>query len=661
MRGSFLIGLLFVLWSEINGQYFKLDYVISHEPIRLGHVDVEKNYLIKSDIQSIWKSHPRAQVLRSIDDDHHIVSGLTETSVPAWEVNDEWKLNLSQHTSSRFYILGSHQANVEMLKEFEILKAYPDLNMWLIKGSFDKVKRLLLEKPEIIQISNKVYTPEVESRVIDLNLNPNRVNKIHHFNPLLNGSSETVSIQENRFDALDIDLLNRSINSGLESEITDNHATEMATIIAGKGNSFITGRGVAKNLTITSSDFFDAMPDSDESYSSLGVITQNHSYGLPRENEYGMRARAFDLSAFNNDKLLHVFSSGNEGLEVSSDGRYAGLEGFANLTGDIKMAKNTLVVGSVDTVGNVPAFVSRGPAYDGRVKPEVVAYSVVGSSNSAALTSGVATLLQQQYRNNTNTDMPSALVKSLIINGADDVGPDGLDFLTGYGNVNAWNSLKMLENDQFFINSVSVNEIRTMNLILPTNAVNLKVTLVWTDVPGNVGDFSALVNDLDLRLDDGTAIVLPWVLNDDPTIAALSEPAMRGVDDVNNVEQVTISDPATNYTIEVEGTRVNGVQDFYVTWSYQLEDSFEWDFPTGSDNMPYNGETGSYFRWSTPMLGVGELSYSLDDVNWVLLEDQVDLTTGYWRWNNPPILNNGVKARMVVGSDSFETAYFSVF
>jgi hypothetical protein len=38
----------------------------------------------------------------------------------------------------------------------------------------------------------------------------------------------------------------------------------------------------------------------------------------------------------------------------------------------------------------------KGPAFDGRIKPEMVAFGIDGSSGAAALVSGVAILLQQQ-------------------------------------------------------------------------------------------------------------------------------------------------------------------------------------------------------------------------------------------------------------------------
>lgn len=622
----------------------------------------EQVFLIESSLEALRNSLDTYQILRTIDANHHVVKAkLNGNRDGIWRVNNEWKLNLHQDASKGlFYITVTDKFDGSSLSSFNILKQYSSINTFLISGSFRDIESTLLNDHDVIHVTNKVSKPFVESRVIDLNLNPNRVNKVHHFFPTLNGGSETVSIQENMFDVEDIDLLNRSLQSGLESEEVDNHATEMATIIAGAGNSFVTGRGVAKKATIISSSFSDAMPDSNEDYIEFSVNTQNHSYGIIRASEYGIEARAFDVSADQNRNLLHIFSSGNEGLEISRDGIYEGLEGFANLTGNIKMSKNSLVVGSVDTIGNAPDFVSRGPAYDGRVKPEVVAYSVVGSSNSAALVSGIATLLQQQYREANITDMPSALVKALIINGSEDVGSEGLDFVTGYGNVNAWASLNTLVSNQTYSGSVANGSMDSFDLNIPTDAINLKVTICWTDPAANANDFPALINNLDLRLNDGATTILPWVLDSNPSIAELGKMAIRAVDDLNNVEQITIDNPEENYTVEIVGSSVAGTQDFYVVWQYEFADSFEWDFPTGSDNMPYNGETGSYFRWTTTKSSTGTLSYTTDDVNWLVLDNNVQLEYQYWRWNSPPSIEGEVRARIEADGEMFETELFSV-
>ena len=59
------------------------------------------------------------------------------------------------------------------------------------------------------------------------------------------------------------------------------------------------------------------------------------------------------------------------------------------------MAKNILTVGATDSFSIVAALSSKGPAHDGRVKPELVAFGEDGSSGAAALVSGTSLLLQQ--------------------------------------------------------------------------------------------------------------------------------------------------------------------------------------------------------------------------------------------------------------------------
>ena len=81
--------------------------------------------------------------------------------------------------------------------------------------------------------------------------------------------------------------------------------------------------------------------------------------------------------------LLHVFLAGNQGTAKPSAGMYRDL-GFANLTGNFKQAKNVLIVSAVDSTMTVNSLNSRGPAYDGRVKPELVAHGQGGTSEAAA-------------------------------------------------------------------------------------------------------------------------------------------------------------------------------------------------------------------------------------------------------------------------------------
>ncbi len=603
------------------------------------------------------------QLIRRLDENHFIIriDKRLSNGFKTWNANNSWKLNLADHKKQEYiYIKVTKDFDASILKAPKVCLVHPTFTLLQISVKNHDLAQLT-EHPEVLLISEEGNSPKTESRVIDMNLNPNRVNKIHHFYPELQGQTETISIKENHFDQNDIDLLNRAIETGLESPFVDVHTTEIATIIAGAGNSFVTGLGVAGEASLTSSDFITVLPDNESYYSDYGVKTQNHSYGTEIESFYGIQAEAFDLSANENPDLLHVFSSGNEGLESSQSGSYAGIDNYANLTGNFKMSKNTLSVGSVDTVKNSVIYSSAGPAYDGRIKPEIVAYSVVGSSNSAALISGISALINQRYKELHATNIPSALAKSILITSAEDVGDQGLDFRTGFGSVNAYRAMVILEDQQFLTGTVSNDEVIQFELNLPTNAMNLKVTLCWNDPAANAMDHKALVNDLDLRLIHNETTLLPWILDHSPSLSALQSQAIRAVDRLNNVEQVTVQNPGNQITVEVEGFEVIGNQDFYISYQYDIQDHFEWDFPTGSDNMPYNGETGSYFRWTTTLNGNGHLEYSVDDgVSWITLEEAVDLTRGYWRWSNPPDLKNSVIARMISNETAFQTDVFTV-
>ncbi|MEZ4637168.1 MAG: hypothetical protein R2856_19810 [Caldilineaceae bacterium] len=107
---------------------------------------------------------------------------------------------------------------------------------------------------------------------------------------------------------------------------------------------------------------------------------------------------------------------------------------------------------------------------------------------------------------------------------------------------------------------------------MPAGRTDVKFTLAWDDEPGNPAlaiTAAQLVNNLDLEVvDPNGTLWRPWVVpalpqsNNlaggvaDPIVRATHVlPAMRGVDNLNNVEQVTVNNPAGlpvgNWTIRV--------------------------------------------------------------------------------------------------------------
>lgn len=585
------------------------------------------------------------------------VNYLWKVAEPVWAVSPKERAKFTVKTTKDFDLrkMTSH------LSDIRVTNTRNDI--WIVETKLQTILNHLVLFDEIEYIGVESNMAQEESRVLDLNLHPNTVNQVHYAFPTSNGSGMTLSIKEQHYNVDDIDLLGRHVASPLGSATISIHATEMATIAAGAGNSFITGRGVARAAKLTSSDFANLSPDRDEDYQALNAWVQNHSYGTVIENFYGALAEGYDQSANRNQGLLHVFSAGNKGLETPATGTYQNIAGFANLTGNAKMAKNVLIVGAADTTGNAMFFSSRGPAPDGRIKPEVVAYSSQGTSNSTALVSGVAIVLQQVYKEKTGVIAPSALIKSILVNTAHDIGEPGPDFKSGYGNVDAYRAVTELRADHFFSGTISDLQTQQFNMNIPEGAKNLKVTLTWNDPAAPANSGKALVNDLDMTLATAGTGWKPWVLQTAPQLAALNQAATRGEDHLNNIEQITLEEPVSGtYTIAVHGYDVPvGPQQFYISYQWDTGNTFEWKFPTGSDNMPYNGETATYFYWnSTLPETTGRLEYTTDGSTWQVIADAVTLKKGYLRWQNIPEIASVAQARMVTSNGTFLTESFTI-
>jgi hypothetical protein len=383
------------------------------------------------------------------------------------------------------------------------------------------------------------------------------------------------------------------------------------------------------------------------------------------ENIYGNEAQAYDASVVANPKLVHVFSAGNSGNFTTTTGPYANIPAFANLTGNFKMAKNVIVTGAADSVYRVELLSSRGPAYDGRVKPDLVAFGESGSSGAAAIVSGSAIVLQQAYRQVLGgTALPdAALTKALLINSADELNTPGPDYVSGYGSLNLRRAADNMLQSRYFSGSIANGASQSFNITVPANARRLKVTLVWTDPVATVNAAKALVNDLDLTLSLPAASQSwqPWVLRSFAHVDSLRLPAERRRDNLNNVEQVTLDNPAAGtYTILVAGTAIpSGAQTFYVAYQWDTLNTFRWSFPSQQDNL-LSGER-SLVRWeSTYGAATGLLEFSRDGgSNWQTVQAAASLANGYAGINVPDTFSTG-RLRMTVGSDVYLSEVFTI-
>ncbi len=491
-----------------------------------------------------------------------------------------------------------------------------------------------------VQFIELIRKPAEELKQEGLDLTLNEIKLTHHRFPELSGTNMTVSIKEDLFDTTDIDFKNRINVSSMASDKIRLHATNMASIAAGGGNSDPTAKGVAWDAIISSSDFAQLLPDDDSYFLSDMISVQNHSYGTGIENYYGIESAAYDALCNRIPELVHVFSSGNEGSVSPPTGTYAGLAGWANLTGQFKQSKNTITVGATDSIYQVINISSKGPAYDGRIKPEIVAYGHGGSSGAAAIVSGAALILQQAYENIHGSLPPSSLIKALLINSAKDILNPGPDFTSGFGSLQLHSSLQGLINEQFVISGIKEQEVDTHDITIPPGTLLLKVTLAWNDLPADPLDPSSLINDLDLRLEPNNQgiYLVPWVLKIVSADDSLSEDAHRGIDSINNVEQITTQNPFSGvYHINVHGKKVtNGAQEYSLAWEIISSKEFTWVFPTRSDHLV--PDVSNRIRWNSQAGLNGRIEFRKVGVsNWNLLADDVDPDVGYYNWNVPSI------------------------
>lgn len=557
----------------------------------------------------------------------------------------------------------SREALEECLRKYNIsAKVYAEPRtpqLLLISGLNAAQLRELAACPAVKYIDQGNRQPTEEAELRNADLSANHIPAVHSQYPQLMGQGLVASVKERPFDPADLDLRGRTIAAAEASDGYSPHATTMATYIAGAGNSGPLGLGVAPGAKLTSSSMEELLPDPTAQLLQAGVSVQNHSYGVGVENYYGLEAQAYDAQVIEAPQLLHVFSSGNSGGEAGATGKYAGIPGFANLTGQFKQSKNSLSVGALDPDGSIGARSSKGPAYDGRVKPELTAYGKGGTSEAAAVVSGIALLVQQAYREQHESQLPPAsLVKAILINSADDVGRPEVDFEAGFGNANALSAIRTTRNRQYITENIAQGQELTFRISVPAGVRRLKATLVWHDPAAEAGEEQALIHDLDLSLRQAATgqVWEPWVLSAYAYPDSLRQPARRGKDRINNVEQVTLASPKAGvYELQVQGHRVlSGRQPFALVYTFETD--AEWKYPVAGSSL-IAGQVNR-IRWQGMQQGNARLEYRIagNDV-WQLIAEGVDATTFGYDWQAPDTVAE-VQVRLSMAGEVLESDTF---
>jgi subtilisin family serine protease len=389
------------------------------------------------------------------------------------------------------------------------------------------------------------------------------------------------------------------LKSYTDRELPDDpngHGTFMAATIAGSGKA---SQGQYRGIASGASLYFQALLDKFNNLKlperleelfrpaySAGVRIHVNGWG-GGTNSYKTNSVQIDDFVYRYPDFLPVFGAGNSGPSNGS------LTSEAN-------SKNALVVGS----SQVPRPVfgpearyadqsadssSRGPTADGRIKPDILApgsalisansslaegnfaansfYTRMGgTSMAAAVTGGALALLREQLKNQNIANPSSALLKALLINGARPQTGDPAQ--EGFGILDLAGTVLALQEGTFKINDVKtglkVGEIKEYKLQVTDPSLPIKITLAWVDPPAVTEASSALVNNLDLIVQDPSG--KSYYGNDFS--------GQGRADDKNNVEQVSIPiSKVGEYIIRVKASSISqmGFQDFALVYGQSLK------------------------------------------------------------------------------------------
>lgn len=552
-------------------------------------------------------------------------------------------------------------------KAVVIIKTDTSSHSVVVQCNATYLKQHLLSLKEIIFIDE--YTvPQTEVGIIGYNRSFHGINLLDYAIANANGKNIVAGIKENKMDDADLDIYKRVLPSSIASTQKENHATIIASIIGGAGNSFYDGRGVANACTFFSSTFANLFADDAAVLNQNKITVQNHSYGTIPQQFYGAEAVSYDVQTWQNKNILHVFSAGNKGLAAATEGRYINIANYANITGNFKMAKNIITVGAIDGAGNVAAESSAGPLYDGRLAPQLMALGPNGTSDAAAIVSGTIAVLQQVYADsNSQAIPPAALIKALLFNTAEDIYKTGIDYKTGYGVINSYAAVKALQQKKYDGGTLAQGQVWTKNISVPVNTAQLKITLAWTDSAATVNSNKAIINDLDIEVQELASGIIykPWVLSAAATIDSLVKLPVQKRDSLNTAEQINIALPAAgNYQIKVSGTAVfSPVVAFNIAYNTDTLNTFAFTSPQHAADVNREENPATVIKWKTFIADTnttGNLYISYNSgTNWQLIQPSLKIYTRQYTW---PIKDTNSVAilKMETGFGNFLSTNFII-
>ncbi|MDX1683738.1 MAG: S8 family serine peptidase [Saprospiraceae bacterium] len=463
-----------------------------------------------------------------------------------------------------------------------------------------------------------------------------------------------------------IDYKGRLDNLQTAGLVNIEHADMVSGIFVGGGNLNPRAKGMASGAFLYVVNYVDHFMDNTlDLHRQEDVMVTNSSYSNGCNDGYTTITRTVDDQIERNPSLLHVFSAGNSGTR---DCGYGAGNRWGNITGGHKIGKNVIATANLRIDVSLENSSSRGPSADGRIKPDLAArgtdqlstdpnnlYSPGGGTSAASPgVAGVSAQLYHAYRDMNGGENPeSALIKAALMNTANDLGNEGPDYLYGWGHINANRAYELLRDGRYERSTVDHQEEAIHEIEIPDSVKELRVMLYWKEPPAAAGSQIALINDLDLMLidEDGNEFE-PWLLDPTPDPVGLGEPAGKGRDSLNNVEQVLLRNPEPGiYKVIVIGNNMPfGERPYYVLYEMITEEI--------SITYPYGGEgfapsSVEQIHWdATPGNESFELEYSTDNgMTWNPM-GVASASLRTYSWTVPNEVSSNCKVRVSRGSTS---------